>query len=113
MTHDVFGVLEVEKNALLRRSDIFLKIAKMAKLSQTQAVRLCLQDQLNRNKIKMIINDLSLLHTGPSRKKASTDEHIFCKLELLLPICKIVNPKEKSPLFSRGYLNSEICGPCF
>ena len=61
------AVCEIEKGRHFVSPKLALKIAKVAKLSETQAVRLCLQDQLNRNQIKMVINNLSVLNPRLSR----------------------------------------------
>ena len=53
------AVCEIEKGRHLVSPKLALKIAKKAKLSPALAVKLCLQDQLNRDKIKMTIDDLA------------------------------------------------------
>ena len=53
------AVCEIEKGRHLVSPKLALKIAKKANLSSTLAVKLCLQDQLNRDKIKMTIDDLA------------------------------------------------------
>ena len=57
------AVCEIEKGRHMVRPKLALKIAKKAGLSPTQAVKLCLQDQLDRDKINMSIDDLTSVHT--------------------------------------------------
>ena len=57
------AVCEIEKGRHLVSPKLALKIAKKAKLSPTQAIRLCLQDQLRRDKINMTIDDLASVRT--------------------------------------------------
>ncbi len=49
---------DIEKGRQLVSPSLAIKIAKIAGLSTTVAVKVCLQDQLNKAKIKMIV-DLS------------------------------------------------------
>lgn len=46
-------ICDIEKGRQLVSPTLALKIAKKAKLSEKLAVQLCLQDQLNKAKIKM------------------------------------------------------------
>lgn len=46
-------ICDIEKERQLVSPTLALKIAKKAKLSEKLAVQLCLQDQLNKAKIKM------------------------------------------------------------
>ena len=49
-------ICDIEKGRQLVSPSLALKIAKKAKLSEKLAVKLCLQDQLNKVKIKMKVN---------------------------------------------------------
>ena len=48
-------ICDIEKTRQLVSPKLALKIAKKAKLSEKLAVKLCLQDQLNKDNIKMKI----------------------------------------------------------
>ena len=48
-------ICDIEKTRQLVSPKLALKIAKKAKLSEILAVKLCLQDQLNKDNIKMKI----------------------------------------------------------
>lgn len=49
-------ICDIEKGRQLVSPSLALKIAKKAKLSDKLAVQLCLQDQLNKAKIKMKVD---------------------------------------------------------
>ena len=49
-------ICDIEKGRQLVSPKMALKIAKKAGLSEQLAVKLCLQDQLNRDKIKMTVD---------------------------------------------------------
>ena len=52
------AICEIEKGRHLVSPKLAVEIAKKAKLSQKQAVRLCLQDRLNRDKINLVIDGI-------------------------------------------------------
>ena len=56
------AICEVEKGRHLVGPKMALKIAKKAQLSESQALRLCIQDQLRRDKIKLTIDEIAEAH---------------------------------------------------